>query len=359
MFMLSFFVLLPLVSLAACAPDITSIPLNTIAKQHRKLYFGTATNTVEFVNDTAYRDIIRNNKMFGQITAANSMKWVKFQILNRFVQRFLSSTRRIQSHRRESSRSTTLTKLSNSQKRMVKFFVDITAYGTISYQIGLPMGHLPSLRFCLSCDDIVVRLLGDTVDKYSWDVINEVINDDGTFREDVFFNSSGTKYIATAFHAAHAADPFAKLYANDFNIEGPGPKSTAYQNLIETLKKEGVPIHGLGIQSHLVVGELPVNIKENLEAFTKLGIEVALTELDIRMTLPETPALLAQQKKDYETIISACNEVKGCIGITIWDFTDKYSWVPGSFAGEGDACPWDDDLQIKPAYFGIIDGFSK
>ena len=170
----------------------------------------------------------------------------------------------------------------------------------------------------------------------------EVINDDGTFRQDVFFNSSGTKYIAAAFHAARAADPHAKLYANDFNIEGPGPKVTAYHNLIKTLKKERVPIDGIGLQAHLIVGQLPPNMKENLESFTKLGLEVAFTELDIRMTLPATPGLLAQQKKDYETVISACNAVKGCVGVTVWDFTDKYSWVPGAFAGEGGACPWDE-----------------
>lgn len=153
---------------------------------------------------------------------------------------------------------------------------------------------------------------------------------------------TGTRYIPAAFHAARAADPHAKLYANDFNIEGPGPKATAYHNLIKSLKAEGVPIDGIGIQSHLIVGELPPNITENIEAFTKLGVEVALTELDIRMTLPATPELLAQQKKDYETVISACRAVEGCIGVTVWDFTDKYSWIPGTFTGQGDACPWDD-----------------
>lgn len=170
----------------------------------------------------------------------------------------------------------------------------------------------------------------------------EVFNDDGTFRQDVFFNSSGSRFIPAAFHAARKADPHVKLYANDFNIEGPGVKSTAYQNLIKTLKKEGVPIDGIGFQSHFIVGELPTNIIENMEAFVKLGLEVAITELDIRMTLPATPALLAQQKKDYETVISACNAVKGCIGVTLWDFTDKFSWVPGTFAGQGAACPWDE-----------------
>ena len=168
-----------------------------------------------------------------------------------------------------------------------------------------------------------------------------MINDDGTYRQDIFFNLTGTKYMAAAFRAARAADPHAKLYANEFNIEGPGPKAEAYHRLIRMLKKDGVPIDGLGIQAHLTVGQLPHNIKENLEAFTKLGVEIALTELDIRMTLPSTPGLLAQQRKDYETIISACNEIEGCVGLTVWDFTDKYSWIPASFPGEGDACPWD------------------
>lgn len=170
----------------------------------------------------------------------------------------------------------------------------------------------------------------------------EVIDDDGTFRQDVFFNATGTRYISAAFHAARKADPHAKLYANEFNIEGPGPKSSAYLKFIKALKEEGVPIDGLGIQSHLIVGQLPPNITETLEAFTKLGIEIALTELDIRMPLPATQEMIAQQRRDYETIVSACNALKRCIGVTVWDFTDKYSWIPGTFPGEGAACPWDE-----------------
>lgn len=148
-------------------------------------------------------------------------------------------------------------------------------------------------------------------------------------------------FIATAFNASRAADPAAKLYANDFNIEGPGAKSTAYQNLIKTLKSQGVPIDGIGMQAHFIVGELPPNIQQNIQAFVNLGVEVAITELDVRMTLPSTPALLAQQQKDYQTVISACNAVTKCVGVTLWDFTDKFSWVPGAFPGQGAACPWD------------------
>lgn len=168
------------------------------------------------------------------------------------------------------------------------------------------------------------------------------MNDDGTIRQDVFSEVTGTDFIATALLAARAADPNAKLYANDFNIEGPGAKSTAYQNLIRTLKSQGVPIDGIGMQAHFIVGELPANIQQNIQAFVNLGVEVAITELDVRMTLPSTPALLAQQEKDYQTVIQACNAVAGCIGVTLWDFTDKFSWVPGTFAGQGAACPWDE-----------------
>lgn len=148
-------------------------------------------------------------------------------------------------------------------------------------------------------------------------------------------------------------------------------------NLVKQLKKDRVPIDGIGIQGHLIVGELPTTIKENLEAFTSLGVEVAITELDIRMNLPVTDALLAQQKADYETVVSACKAVKGCIGVTIWDWTDKvwllhnlrinmfltrmpikYSWVPGVFAGQGAACPWDEvsaNYRLGEfAYFSLI-----
>jgi endo-1,4-beta-xylanase len=60
------------------------------------------------------------------------------------------------------------------------------------------------------------------------------------------------------------------------------------------------------------------------------------------MTLPVTDAKLQQQKTDYENVVKACKNVPACVGVTIWDFTDKYSWVPSVFDGEGAALPWDE-----------------
>ena len=109
------------------------------------------------------------------------------------------------------------------------------------------------------------------------------------------------------------------LQINDFNIEGINAKSTAMFDLVKDLKDRGVPIDGIGVQAHLIVGQIPGDLQENLERFTSLGVDVAITELDIRMPLPVTEELLEQQKADYQTVVSACNAVEACVGVTIWD----------------------------------------
>lgn len=160
---------------------------------------------------------------------------------------------------------------------------------------------------------------------YAWDVVNEALESDGTFRKSVFFNILGEDYIRIAFEAAAAADPDAKLYYNDFSIENPSPKTTAALNIVKSLKASGTKIDGAGLQSHFIVGSTPSKEVQiaNLKSFTALGVEVAITELDIRMTLPSTAALNTQQSIDYQNTVAACVEVEGCVGITVWDFDDK------------------------------------
>jgi endo-1,4-beta-xylanase len=118
----------------------------------------------------------------------------------------------------------------------------------------------------------------------------------------------------------------------------------------------GYRIDGVGLQSHFIVGSTPSAAAQasNMATFTALGVDVAITELDIRMTLPETTALLTQQSTDYQNTVQACVNTAKCLGITVWDWTDKYSWIPSTFSGQGDACPWDANYQKKPAYNGIL-----
>jgi len=86
-------------------------------------------------------------------------------------------------------------------------------------------------------------------------VLNEALNEDGTFRNTTFYYYIGPEYIPMIFKAAAKADPKAKLYYNDYNIESVGPKSNAVrENIVKPLKKAGIKIDGVGLQSHFVVG---------------------------------------------------------------------------------------------------------
>ncbi|KAG8903104.1 hypothetical protein FRC00_000324, partial [Tulasnella sp. 408] len=190
---------------------------------------------------------------------------------------------------------------------------------------------------------------------YAWDVVNEIFNEDGTWRSTIWYNTLGSSFVSIAFNAAHAADPAAKLYLNDYNVEGTGAKSDAYYALAQTLLANGVPVHGMGAQAHLIVGSLPGNVASNVARFVNLGLEFAFTELDIRMTLPVTDALLATQATNYATITSACVDNSGCVGITVWDTSDDYSWVPSTFSGQGAALLFDSNKNPKPAYKAVAD----
>jgi len=191
---------------------------------------------------------------------------------------------------------------------------------------------------------------------FHWDVVNEALNEDGTFRSSVFYNTIGPAYIPIAFAAAAAADPSAKLYYNDYNLDGPGAKSTAAQNIVKMIKAYGAKIDGVGSQAHLIVGSTPsqANQVANINAFVNLGVEFAITELDIRTTTPITSSAYAQQAKDYAATVGACAAVDKCVGVTIWDYTDKYSWIPSVFDGQGSALPWDENLQKKPEIYDAI-----
>jgi len=169
----------------------------------------------------------------------------------------------------------------------------------------------------------------------AWDVVNEPFNEDGTYRSTLWYNGLGTDYIAQALTWAHAADPSAKLYINDYNVEGVNAKSTALYNLVKSLKERGVPIDGVGLQAHLILGQVPGTLQQNIQRFADLGVDVAITELDIRMQLPSDSTKLAQQAADYKAVFDACVAVTRCYGVTVWGFTDSDSWIPDVFSGYG------------------------
>jgi endo-1,4-beta-xylanase len=195
---------------------------------------------------------------------------------------------------------------------------------------------------------------------YAWDVVNEAFNEDGTLRDTIWLRALGPDYIAKAFIWAHKADPHARLYYNDYNLESIGPKSDAALALVKQLKARHVPIDGVGFQGHLGIQyPYPDTFGANLERFAAAGFDVAITEADVRMVLPVTPEKLATQATYFGNMMRSCVAVRRCASFTLWGFTDKYSWVPGFFAGEGAATPLDEAFQPKPAYFALRDALGR
>jgi endo-1,4-beta-xylanase len=190
----------------------------------------------------------------------------------------------------------------------------------------------------------------------SWDVVNEAFDDSpqAARRATIFQNLIGDSYMEEAFKAARKADRRAELCYNDYNIDGINPKSTAVYNMVKDFKRRGVPIDCVGMQGHLILGQVPSDIRQNMERFAKLGVNVYVTELDIRMPTPAAPEKLAAQAADYRTVVSACTAVRRCKGVTVWGVTDKYSWVPDFFPGEGAALIFDENYAKKPAYFASL-----
>ncbi len=191
---------------------------------------------------------------------------------------------------------------------------------------------------------------------YAWDVVNEPFNEDGSFRQDVFYNAfgGGAAYIADALRTARAADPNAKLYLNDYNIEGSGSKSNAMYSLAQTLLQQGVPLDGIGFESHFIVGQVPSSLQSNMQRFTALGLDVAITELDDRMSTPASSQNLQQQATDFSNVVKACLNTARCPGVTQWNISDADSWVPGTFPGQGAATMFDNNYQPKPAFNAVL-----
>ncbi|KAJ3982374.1 endo-beta-1,4-glucanase [Lentinula detonsa] len=332
---------------------------NTAAKAAGKLYFGSATDNPFLDEDATYKAILSDNTLFGQLSPENAMKWDAtepeqgvFTFTNGDVIVALAQANgQIMRGHNTVWGSQLPSWVSDSG------FDNATLISVMQNHVSTVIGHykgqiqLGCCQWYNACS--IIHLFAQLT------VYAEPFNDDGTLASNVFFETIGPTYIDLALQAARAADPDAKLYINDFNIEGEGVKATAMANLVSDLKSRGIPIDGIGLESHFILGEIPTTLQAQMEAFTALGVEVAVTELDIRMTLPETDALLAQQQTDFQNVVSACTAVADCVGVTVWEYTDKYSWVPSTFAGQGDADPWDENLEMKPAYDGIIAGFSS
>jgi endo-1,4-beta-xylanase len=132
--------------------------------------------------------------------------------------------------------------------------------------------------------------------------------------------------------------------------------------MAKDFKERGVPLDGVGFQTHLTLKfDDPAKLASfasNLDRFAKLGLELHITELDVRLD-DSTPSSLSAQAKLYGEVAALCLRQPACRLIQTWGFTDKYSWIPRSFPGHGWALPWDENYQKKPAYDHLRDALAR
>jgi endo-1,4-beta-xylanase len=298
---------------------------------------GTAVDMTALAEDAQYRDAVAAE--FSTVTAENVMKWEALEP-ERGVYNYAPADRLVQFAREHNQKLRGHVLVWHSQNPAW------LTQGTFT-----PTELRQILREHIT--ETVRHFKGKV---WHWDVVNEIFNDDGTWRDTIWYRNLGPGFVADAFRWAHRADPNAKLYLNDYNNEGLSPKSDAYYALVQQLKAEGVPVQGYGVQGHLATQYgVPQTTLENLRRFEKLGLDTAFTEVDVRIPLPADAAEVQAQAQGFTTLLQACLLARRCVSYTLWGFTDRYNWVPGVFAGEGEATPLTEDFERKPAYRSIRD----
>ena len=193
----------------------------------------------------------------------------------------------------------------------------------------------------------------------AWDVVNECLDDDQVsvranpdgydLRTTVWTRAIGEDFIDSAFVYAHRADPEALLYLNDYGVEFQGKaKSMAFYNLALRLKKDGIPIHGVGLQCHLSIGEIDsVKLERTIRMFADAGLKCVITELD--MGIPSTTTVnLEEQARCYRVVTDIVLNNDNCPYFIIWGVKDNDSWRDASYP-----LLYDAGLGKKPAFYAV------
>nr|WBO81683.1 endo-1,4-beta-xylanase [Streptomyces sp. SBE_14.2] len=179
-----------------------------------------------------------------------------------------------------------------------------------------------------------------------WDVVNEAFADGSSgARRDSNLQRTGNDWIEVAFRTARAADPSAKLCYNDYNVENwTWAKTQAMYNMVRDFKQRGVPIDCVGFQAHFNSGSpYDSNFRTTLQNFAALGVDVAVTELDIQGAPAST----------YANVVNDCLAVSRCLGVTVWGVRDSDSW-----RSEQTPLLFNNDGSKKAAYTAVLNALN-
>jgi endo-1,4-beta-xylanase len=203
-------------------------------------------------------------------------------------------------------------------------------------------------------------------------VINEAFEENGNIRSgtsanDIFYWAPvlGRSYIANAFRYANAADPAALLFLNDYNLESSTQKLDSFIAMINELKGQSVPIHGVATQMHISINTSNAAIDNMFIKLAATGLKVHVSELDIRINpnnsspFTATDDLLTQQAAKYKYVVDSYNAnvpAAQRYGITVWNVTDADSWIVTSLGRMDFPTLFNSSYQKKLAYTSFKQG---
>jgi endo-1,4-beta-xylanase len=218
-----------------------------------------------------------------------------------------------------------------------------------------------------------------------WDVVNEALNDDGTLRDSPWRRGIGDDYIARAFEFAHAADPNAELYYNDYNLATKPEKRAGAIRIIKDLQQRGIRVDAVGEQGHWRLNApTPAELDRTISELRATGVKVMITELDVNLLPPAERAIPAgstgtPQPRSLEPPSSESNpyanglpeEVQEALAryyadafrvllkhrdditrVTFWGVSDADSWLNRGRVNH--PLLWDRQRRPKPAFDRVV-----
>ncbi|PYH88274.1 glycoside hydrolase family 10 protein [Aspergillus ellipticus CBS 707.79] len=297
--------------------------LNELAQAKGKLWFGSSIDTTsDSVKDDTYISIFNQSAIFGQTTPGNTMKWDYTEPQNGVFDFTLGDE------------TIALAKQTGKKVRCHHLvWTKETLLGAMKTHITKEITHYGS-----NC--------------YSRDVVNEAINYDGSYTDNI------TYAFQYAREAVQALNADIKLFYNDYQISQPGTKVTSVlNNIITNVQSAGDYIDGIGMESHHSDTFYPTVKELNtvMSEYAKLGLGIHITELDVACeSTPCSTSGQTGQAQAFYNVIHACMETAKCTGMTFWDFNDKYNWIqPSTNDGAGDATVLWENCTAKPALTAV------
>ncbi|MGZ4971666.1 MAG: endo-1,4-beta-xylanase [Limisphaerales bacterium] len=200
-----------------------------------------------------------------------------------------------------------------------------------------------------------------------WIVVNEAVGNGmiGPMEDNIWLHGIGKDYVELAFARAHQVLPNAELILNDYGADfigqsNAGPfKANRFYEFVKVLREKGVPVDAVGLQFHLILDEDHPDvgsIEKNFARYAALGLKVYVTELDVRVKEPVTEKKLTDQAALYALVMSTALKSTNCAGVSVWDYSDRYSWITTfhAFPGYTDADLFDKELRPKKAVEAVL-----